>query len=92
MVFKLVRSMLQEEAAAPAAAGSITGTYNATQDPTIIDAPAPRPDQLPMGSSRNTWPNIVNNKRTIIFCTTQFHYLKNRENCIHDFTGGPLLA
>ena len=28
----------------------------------IIDAPAPRPDQLPMGSSRNTWPNIVNNK------------------------------
>lgn len=32
------------------------------QDPTIIDAPAPRPDQLPMGASRNTWPNIVNNK------------------------------
>lgn len=32
------------------------------QDPTVIDAPAPRPDQLPMGSSRNTWPNIVNNK------------------------------
>lgn len=28
----------------------------------MIDAPAPRPDQLPMGSSRNTWPNIVNNK------------------------------
>ena len=32
------------------------------QDPTVIDAPAPRPDQLPMGASRNTWPNIVNNK------------------------------
>ena len=31
-------------------------------------------------------------QRTIIFCTTQFSYLKNRENCIHDFTGGPLLA
>lgn len=30
-------------------------------------------------------------QRSIIFCTTQFHYLKNRENCIHDFTGGPLL-
>eukprot|EP00293_Proteomonas_sulcata_P010767 CAMPEP_0184304458 /NCGR_PEP_ID=MMETSP1049-20130417/13968_1 /TAXON_ID=77928 /ORGANISM="Proteomonas sulcata, Strain CCMP704" /LENGTH=79 /DNA_ID=CAMNT_0026616269 /DNA_START=475 /DNA_END=714 /DNA_ORIENTATION=+ len=58
----------------------------------ILDAPAPRPDQLPMGSSRNTWPNIVNNKRTVVFCTTQFHYLRNRENCIHDFTGGPLLA
>jgi hypothetical protein len=32
------------------------------QDMNIIDAPAPRPDQLPMGASRNTWPNIVNNK------------------------------
>ena len=67
--------------ATPAAPGSITDTYNATQvclllsprvcvaptltcrqDVNIIDAPAPRPDQLPMGSSRNTWPNIVNNK------------------------------
>eukprot|EP00281_Chroomonas_sp_CCMP1168_P021640 CAMPEP_0206234618 /NCGR_PEP_ID=MMETSP0047_2-20121206/12690_1 /ASSEMBLY_ACC=CAM_ASM_000192 /TAXON_ID=195065 /ORGANISM="Chroomonas mesostigmatica_cf, Strain CCMP1168" /LENGTH=81 /DNA_ID=CAMNT_0053658723 /DNA_START=37 /DNA_END=282 /DNA_ORIENTATION=+ len=76
----------------PAAAGSITDTYNSTQDMNILDAPAPRPDQLPLGSSRNTWPNIVNNKRSIIFCTTQFHYLKNRENCIHDFSGGPLLA
>lgn len=155
------------------------------QDMNILDAPEPRPDQLPMGSSRNTWPNIVNNKvclpmeracvgaargladgkrawtgrwqasvgarlmlgrhptlltvlniltpsrlripsalsspppatvsppalashpglaslspclpiylpqRTVIFCTTQFSYLKNREDCIHDFTGGPLLA
>eukprot|EP00277_Geminigera_cryophila_P002207 CAMPEP_0179422822 /NCGR_PEP_ID=MMETSP0799-20121207/10660_1 /TAXON_ID=46947 /ORGANISM="Geminigera cryophila, Strain CCMP2564" /LENGTH=103 /DNA_ID=CAMNT_0021197033 /DNA_START=67 /DNA_END=378 /DNA_ORIENTATION=+ len=53
--------MLQD-AAAPAAAGTVTDTYNATQDMNIIDAPAPRPDQLPMGSSRNTWPNIVNNK------------------------------
>ena len=31
-------------------------------------------------------------QRTVIFCTTQFSYLKNREDCIHDFTGGPLLA
>lgn len=31
-------------------------------------------------------------QRTMVFCTTQFSYLKNRENCIHDFTGGPLLA
>jgi hypothetical protein len=30
-------------------------------------------------------------QRTVIFCTTQFEYLKNREDCIHDFTGGPLL-
>ncbi|EKX45490.1 hypothetical protein GUITHDRAFT_152730 [Guillardia theta CCMP2712] len=94
MVFKLITTMLQatDGGATPAAPGSITDTYNATQDVNIIDAPAPRPDQLPMGSSRNTWPNIVNNKRTVIFCTTQFSYLRNRENCIHDFTGGPLLA
>ena len=32
------------------------------QDQTVLDAPEPRPDQLPLGASRNTWPNIVNNK------------------------------
>ena len=31
-------------------------------DQTVLDAPEPRPDQLPLGASRNTWPNIVNNK------------------------------
>jgi hypothetical protein len=51
-----------------------------------------RPDQLPVGASRNTWSNIVNNKRNMIFCFTYFKYLKNRENCVHDFTGGPLLS
>jgi hypothetical protein len=53
--------------------------------------PEPRPDQLPMGASRKTWPNIVNNKRTILFCTTFYKYLGNREKCIRSFTGGPLL-
>ena len=33
-----------------------------TADISIQDAPEPRPDQLPLGASRNTWPNIVNNK------------------------------
>eukprot|EP00960_Hanusia_phi_P003182 94342-Hanusia_phi.AAC.1 len=66
MVFKLITTMLQatEAGTTPASAGTITDVYNATQDVNIIDAPAPRPDQLPMGSSRNTWPNIVNNKVT----------------------------
>jgi len=45
-----------------------------------------------MGSSRNTWSNIVANKRNMIFCFTYFHYLKTRENCVHDFVGGPFLA
>jgi hypothetical protein len=40
----------------------VTRAARSLQDMNIIDAPAPRPDQLPMGSSRNTWPNIVNNK------------------------------
>lgn len=53
--------------------------------------PEPRRDQLPMGASRKTWPNIVNNKRTILFCTTFYKYLGNREKCIHSFTGGPFL-
>ena len=34
----------------------------------------------------------MNNKRNMIFCFTYFKYLKNRENCVHDFTGGPLLS
>lgn len=57
----------------------------------LTNLPNPRPDQLPMGSSRNTWSNIIANKRNMIFCFTYFHYLKTRENCVHDFTGGPLL-
>jgi len=103
-MFHLLLATMLQDAAAPAAAGTVTDTYNATQvffffsshsspiqsngrrlrsaelvdsvdlascsndmyggwqDMNIIDAPAPRPDQLPMGSSRNTWPNIVNNK------------------------------
>jgi len=43
------------------------------QDQTVLDAPEPRPDQLPLGASRNTWPNIVNNKvccDLCILCTT----------------------
>lgn len=52
----------------------------------------PRPDQLPTGASRNTWANIVNNKKNLLWCTEQFRYLGNRERCIHSFSGGPLLA
>ena len=43
-------------------------------------------------SRRGSLPYHHLQQRTVIFCTTQFSYLKNRENCIHDFTGGPLLA
>ena len=112
--------------------------------------PEPRGDQLPLGASRKTWPNIVNNKvstctqlpsssisfenlfpswpftttpapspsllsphrldedqyanfpcmcillfvgrqRTILFCTSFYKYLGNREKCIHSFAGGPFL-
>ncbi len=52
----------------------------------------PRPDQLPIGASRNTWANIVNNKKNVLWCVENFHYLGQRERCIHGFTGGPLLA
>lgn len=52
----------------------------------------PRPDQLPLGASRNTWANIVNNKKNMLWCVENFHYLGQRERCIHGFTGGPLLA
>jgi len=48
----------------------------------LANLPEPRPDQLPLGSSRNTWGNIVANKRNMIFCFTYFHYLKTRENCV----------
>jgi hypothetical protein len=37
-----------------------------------IDVASPTLDQLPLGSTRNTWPNIVRNKKNVIFCTTQF--------------------
>ena len=49
--------------------------------------PEPRGDQLPLGASRKTWPNIVNNKRTIMFCTSFYKYLGNRETCIKNFAG-----
>ena len=44
------------------------------------------------GASRKTWSNIYKNKENINYCTTEFHYLKNRINCIQDLTGGPFLA
>jgi hypothetical protein len=34
-----------------------------------------RADQLPMGSSMYTWPNIINNKKNILYCTKFFRYL-----------------
>mmetsp|Transcript_20562 Transcript_20562/g.32163 ORF Transcript_20562/g.32163 Transcript_20562/m.32163 type:complete len:86 (+) Transcript_20562:24-281(+) len=61
-------------------------------DPSLIDAPSPELNLLPLGSTRNTWPNIVRNKRNVIFCETNFHYLGNRMRCISDFVHGPLLA
>jgi len=36
-----------------------------------------------MGATRNTWPNIVRNKKNVIFCSTQFSYIDNRERCIN---------
>jgi len=39
----------------------------------------PRPDQLPLGASRNTWANIVNNKKNLLWCTEHFQYLGSRE-------------
>lgn len=44
------------------------------------------------GASRKTWSNIYKNKQNIKYCTDEFHYLKNRINCINDLTGGPFLA
>lgn len=52
---------------------------------------SPELDALPMGATRNTWPNIVRNKKNVIFCATQFNYVDNRERCINDFVKGPLL-
>jgi hypothetical protein len=52
----------------------------------------PRPDQLPIGASRNTWANIVNNKKNTLWCVEHFEYLGQRERCIHDFTSGGFLA
>lgn len=39
----------------------------------------PRPDQLPVGASRNTWANIVNNKKNLLWCTEHFRFLGSRE-------------
>ena len=52
---------------------------------------SPELDLLPMGSTRNTWRNIVSNKKNVIFCSTQFSYIDNRERCIVDFVKGLLL-
>eukprot|EP00286_Rhodomonas_abbreviata_P018477 CAMPEP_0181293606 /NCGR_PEP_ID=MMETSP1101-20121128/3154_1 /TAXON_ID=46948 /ORGANISM="Rhodomonas abbreviata, Strain Caron Lab Isolate" /LENGTH=76 /DNA_ID=CAMNT_0023398203 /DNA_START=154 /DNA_END=384 /DNA_ORIENTATION=- len=60
-------------------------------DPSTVDAASPELNLLPLGSDRNTWPNIVRNKKNVIFCETQFQYLGNRMRCIKDFTKGPLL-
>ena len=69
----------------------ITTTYNATQDMNIDGTSEPRPDQLPLGKSRNTWPNIVNNKRTVVFCDNRGGSLQNGEDCIIDFTAGSMI-
>ena len=39
-------------------------------------APNPRPDQLPQGASRNTWPNIVNNKKNVRTVLRNFSSLR----------------
>ena len=57
----------------------------------IANAVNPRPDQLPLGASRNTWANIVANKKNVLWCSENFRYLGSRMRCIHSFTGGPLL-
>ena len=78
-----------------------------TGDVNSLDSPSPELDQLPMGATRNTWPNIVRNKRNVIFCSTEFQFVDNRERCvwfltsfllwlicilgIRDFVKGPLL-
>jgi len=40
--------------------------------------------------ARNTWANIVNNKRNLLWCTKHFEYLGNRETCIDQLAGGLL--
>ncbi len=50
----------------------LNGDTLCVQDLDILNAPAPRPDQLPMGASRNTWPNIVNNK---VWHTPALYYI-----------------
>mmetsp|Transcript_8699 Transcript_8699/g.20523 ORF Transcript_8699/g.20523 Transcript_8699/m.20523 type:complete len:81 (+) Transcript_8699:208-450(+) len=61
-------------------------------DPSVQETASPPLDMLPLGSDRNTWPNIVRNKKNVIFCQTEFSYLGNRERCIKDFVQGPLLS
>eukprot|EP00960_Hanusia_phi_P072500 767803-Hanusia_phi.AAC.2 len=56
-----------------------------------LDAPSPELDQLPMGATRNTWPNIVRNKRNVIFCSTQFQFIDNRERCMCSMMVGRLV-
>jgi hypothetical protein len=61
------------------------------QDPSIVTSVSPELNELPLGSDRNTWPNIVRNKRNILFCEKEFDYLGNRLRCVRDFAHGPLL-
>mmetsp|Transcript_2292 Transcript_2292/g.4751 ORF Transcript_2292/g.4751 Transcript_2292/m.4751 type:complete len:86 (-) Transcript_2292:244-501(-) len=60
-------------------------------DPSIVTSVSPELNELPLGSDRNTWPNIVRNKRNILFCEKEFDYLGNRLRCVRDFAHGPLL-
>ena len=72
--------------------GNGTGTgADPINDGVNLGGVSPELDMLPMGATRNTWPNIVRNKKNVIFCATQFAYIDNRERCIQDFVKGPLL-
>lgn len=74
----------------PAENGTGSGS-DPVNDGVNIGGVSPELDMLPMGATRNTWPNIVRNKKNVIFCSTQFTYIDNRERCINDFVKGPLL-
>jgi hypothetical protein len=77
-------SVLEEDNGTGAGADPINDGVN-------LGGVSPELDMLPMGATRNTWPNIVRNKKNVIFCATQFAYIDNRERCIQDFVKGPLL-
>ena len=51
-------------------------------------SPNPRPDQLPQGASRNTWPNIVNNKKNVspLLRHSRFLEFSGMALLISDFT------
>ncbi len=56
------------------------------------NSPNPRPDQVPTWASINTWRNIVQNKKDVLYCTKFFAFIDNRENCILQFTRHGMLA